>query len=228
MPRAIPKRAVLLGHFGCRLPRNVTFGRNLQHMSTEDRAEDGALLAALVKPDITISADAVAADRAIRDAIMRRATVQGLQSRADGWLFGAPVEDRKVILDYVLSRAIADDTTRDISQDLGISHSALNRALLRHRPDDWRDVQVARAVTALEAAETYLAAATPENVPRAREMLKSAQWRLERLERRLFGVQVPTNTSNGVTINLNLGQAGTPIAERVDAVDVVHEDSDIF
>jgi hypothetical protein len=123
------------------------------------------------------------------------------------WIATLSPERIQEVTDYALARWAADGKLRDIADELGTSCSALNRALLKHRLEDWREIQVARAVTLLETAKDELESAAPDEVPRARERLKSAQWDLERLSRRLFGAANTAPSTSGVTINLHIGGA---------------------
>jgi hypothetical protein len=81
--------------------------------------------------------------------------------------------------------------------------------------DEWREIQAARAEAALIRAEDGLETASDAiAVARTREQIKAAQWRLERLKRRLYG-QDHHRTSLPVAIQINIGrsdQEAIPIA----------------
>jgi hypothetical protein len=107
----------------------------------------------------------------------------------------------------VIARYFRDESTAVIAQSLGVHRSALHQWLIRNCEQDWRDAQVARAITALEQAKDDLAiAADPLSLARAREALRSAQWELERLFSRLYGQkqEVTHNLPNGPLINIQL------------------------
>lgn len=144
---------------------------------------------------------------AVRGGIKRQlsAYTRRVARHPEGWLKDANAAERQLILDHVLTRFLDDERLKDIAEDLGTSRSALNRAILKHRPDEWQDIQVARAMSALERAKDELEMAEPAQVPRARELLKSAQWELERLCRRLYGQDAPKDPASGVSITLNIG-----------------------
>jgi hypothetical protein len=88
----------------------------------------------------------------------------------------------------VLSRYLADERSADIAASYGVTRSALNQWLLKTCEDEWKEAQVARAITRKEAAEDALEQAPdPLALAKARELLKSAQWELERVCRRIYG-----------------------------------------
>lgn len=134
-----------------------------------------------------------------------------------------PDEDRKALLQTVLGRALNGERQVDIAKDLGIHQTALSQALLKYAEDDWKDVQVARAWAELEAATDDFEneSRTPDMVAiaRARERLKGAQWRLERLHRRLFGQEAPNNLGSG-TIHISIGVTRSDSANEKPVIDV--------
>jgi hypothetical protein len=129
---------------------------------------------------------------------------------------------RGAFLQTVLQRALNGERQSDIAQSIGIHQTALSQALLKYCEDEWKDVQVARAWANLEDAEQNLEiAADMLAIARARERLKSAQWQLERLHRRLFG-QEQTNQAGQGTININIGiKRDTAVSHVIDSIDVV-------
>jgi AcrR family transcriptional regulator len=137
-----------------------------------------------------------------------------------------PSEERKQLLDYVMQRAYQDMRLKDVAEELGVSRTGLNQALLKYCQDDWQDMQVARALVTLEDAEQDLETADAMHaVSRAGHRLRSAQWQLEKLSRRLFG-QEQTNTAGQGTININIGITRSPpqVSHVIDSVEVVPVD----
>jgi hypothetical protein len=125
---------------------------------------------------------------------------QALAARDNGKLSQANPQE-------VIARYFRDETTADIAVSLGVHRSALHQWLIRNCEQDWRDAQVARAITAMEQAKEDLqTAADPLSLARAREALRSAQWELERLFSRLYGQkqEVTHNLPNGPLINIQL------------------------
>jgi AraC-like DNA-binding protein len=133
-----------------------------------------------------------------------------------------PEEERKQLLQYVMQRAYQDQKLKDVAQELGVARTSLNQALLKYCADEWQEMQVSRALLNLEDAETDLETADSMHaVSRAGHRLRSAQWQLEKLSRRLFG-QEQTNTGGQGTININIGiKRDTHVSHVIDSVDVV-------
>lgn len=114
----------------------------------------------------------------------------------------------------VIRRLVNDERSADIAQSLGVSRSALNQWLLVTCEDEWKAAQVARAITRKESAEEEIeGAADPLSLARAREKLKSAQWDLERICSRIFGLKPTQVTVN--TVNVDAGLVGS-IRELID------------
>lgn len=129
-------------------------------------------------------------------------------------IVGLPEAEREQLLDYVMVRAYEDKRLRDVAAELGLHRTSLNSALLRYREDAWRDLQVARALVDLEDADIDLdQASDAAAVNRARGKAHVAQFRLERLARRLFGADVSTSSGSSVTINIGALRQGVDVAE---------------
>ena len=129
-----------------------------------------------------------------------------------GNLSGVPAED-------LLKRYLSDESTKDIADSYDVTRQALGRYLIRHAEDQWKEAQVARAIARKEAAEDALEVAPdPLALAKARELLKAAQWDLERTCRRIYGedkVQGPT-----ITPILTITVAGPQGAEQPRTVQV--------
>jgi hypothetical protein len=140
---------------------------------------------------------------------------------------GLPESERKQLISWVLGQSLQDRKLREIASDLGIAKTSLSQALLKYAEDDWKEVQVAKAWTQVEQAEDDLeTAADMLAVQRARERLKSAQWQLERLHRRLFGQEAPNQLGQG-TVQINIGiNRNTPrVVDDAQVIDVQVEGS---
>lgn len=100
----------------------------------------------------------------------------------------------------VLERYLHGEQLADIASDLGVHPKALNYHLLReHVREDWRKAQVAVSLADKQEAESVLRSAPDAlSLARAREVLRSAQFDLERLEHRLWG-----QTKQEININAN-------------------------
>lgn len=105
----------------------------------------------------------------------------------------------------ILEQVIDGKSTQDIALALGTTRDRLVYYLTTRAPDDWREAQLLRALRRKEEAEDAIDNSTDLlQLHRAREKLKSAQWDLERVCRRIYGdVKEPQN-NNPVIININL------------------------
>ena len=122
--------------------------------------------------------------------------------------------DPKQIIDQYLH----GKTTPQIAKELGISRQALNAWLKRTDEDGWRVAQTVLAEEEVDAAKDYRASiqvrleqADKDERDRlnialacARDAERSAQWRLERVCRRIYGQDSPPSSVVPVQININL------------------------
>jgi hypothetical protein len=91
--------------------------------------------------------------------------------------------------------------------------------MLKNAEEQWRSAQVVKALRRKEEADELIeTASNPLDLARAREKLKSAQWDLERVCRRIYGQDSVPNAGAGVQININLRRSNG------DIVDVSPED----
>jgi IS30 family transposase len=94
----------------------------------------------------------------------------------------------EVQLDSVLQRYEDGETIREIAASFGVSHVAVYRALVRNAPDLWAEYQSAVALKEYQEAEDALRRADDGvTVARAAHDLRSQQWKLERVLRRIYG-----------------------------------------
>ena len=102
----------------------------------------------------------------------------------------------------LLARYLANERSDAIAADYGVTRRALAKHLLTHAEDDWKMAQVSKAIVRKEEAEEMLEeilASMPDMlerntrelaVARARvceQILRSAQWELERVCDRVYG-----------------------------------------
>ena len=112
----------------------------------------------------------------------------------------------------ILKRYLTDESTGSIAASLGITRQALSAYLLKHAEEAWKEAQVAKAIARKEKAEEALEVAKdPLALAQARELLKSAQWDLERVCRRIYGQDHNIN----ITVNADLGERLRRARERV-------------
>lgn len=92
-----------------------------------------------------------------------------------------------------------------MAPEYGVSDVTIYALLLRDHEDDWKEVQKARALARKERAEEKCRTAPDVlSLARAREELRSAQWELERLLRRLYGQDQVASVGSAVQINISL------------------------
>ena len=104
----------------------------------------------------------------------------------------------------VLDRYLAGETSPEIAISLGVTKQALSHWLSNVAEQEWRSAQFVKAYSLKEDADALMKSATnPLDLARAREMLRSAQWDLEKVCRRIYGQDVAQSVAN-VQININL------------------------
>jgi hypothetical protein len=116
----------------------------------------------------------------------------------------------------ILARYLSDESTKLIAADYGVTRQALGQFLLKHAETEWKEAQVARAISRKEQAEDEfdsiglkIEGADREERERlslrlslARERLKSAQFDLERVCRRIYGQE---QAAQGQMVQINIG-----------------------
>lgn len=121
-------------------------------------------------------------------------------------------EERAGIANAVLDRYIGGEQVAAMAKEYGTSDVTIYAILLREHEDAWVDIQRARALARLERSIGDLEVAQDAlSLARARELVRSAQWELERLLKRLYGQDHNVN----VTITTDLGDRLRRAKERV-------------
>jgi multidrug resistance efflux pump len=129
----------------------------------------------------------------------------------------------------ILARYLSDESTKDIAASYGVTRQALSKHLLLHAEQEWKDAQVSRAIARKESAEDDLEAIRSKidmadreererlslTVVLARERLKSAQWDLERVCRRIYGQDVSPDQLGRINITLNIGDKPLDVVGEV-------------
>ena len=127
----------------------------------------------------------------------------------------------------VLRRYLSDETGAQIAASLGVTRAALSLHMLKHAESEWKDAQVVKAMKRKEDAEDLLETATNAlDLTRARELLRSAQWDLERVCRRIYGQDAPPQGVSAVQININLRRGADQTAPEVSQVIDVKANAD--
>lgn len=105
----------------------------------------------------------------------------------------------------ILDRYLKGETGPQIAESLGVTKQALSYFLIEKAETQWKSAQLVKALNRKEAAEEIIeTASNPLDLARGREMLKAAQWDLERVCRRIYGQDAPPAGTNAVQININL------------------------
>jgi hypothetical protein len=119
-------------------------------------------------------------------------------------LLALPVEEKEELMRSVVARFLKDERIEDIAKELGCSRWTLNQNLIAHAETEWKDAQCARAVTRLADAEDMLDNAKDSfALAKGREIIRSAQWQLEKVYKRVFGND--NGAANQSIINIHLG-----------------------
>ncbi len=122
---------------------------------------------------------------------------------------GKPLAELSCGTAEILGRYEKGEGIEAIATDMGITPPAIYRYLARHAQEQWKEYQAANALHAYQQAEDELRTAQDGvSLSRARELVRSQQWKLERVLRRIYGQDAPT-----VQINLNLGDVSQRIQD---------------
>ena len=88
----------------------------------------------------------------------------------------------------VLDRYLRADTTSSIAAEYGCSRKTLVAWLREKAPEAWKHVQIIRALEKKEVGDEMIEGSEDAlSLARARELLKSGQWDLERLDSNNYG-----------------------------------------
>ena len=125
--------------------------------------------------------------------------------------------------DEVLAEYLAAHTTSSIAARYGLSRKALVGWLREQRPEQWKRVQVLRALIRKEDGDEQIETAPDAlSLARARELLKSAQFDLERLDPNTWGQKQEINTviDHRVIIEHSLGESALTLFESMRGITV--------
>lgn len=127
-------------------------------------------------------------------------------------------EERTRIATEVLDRYIGGEQVAAMASEYGTSDVTIYAIILREHEDAWVDIQRARALARLERAQGDLeVAADALSLARARELVRSAQWELEKLLRRLYGQEVNVNMNITADLGDRLRRARERVIEAIPA-----------
>jgi hypothetical protein len=99
-----------------------------------------------------------------------------------------PEARRHEIAQEVLSRYLHGEQVAAMAPEYETSDVTLYALILKDHEEEWKDAQIARALARFEKNQSLLEVASdPLSLARARELVRSAQWELERILSRIFG-----------------------------------------
>ena len=120
--------------------------------------------------------------------------------------------------DSVLDRYLTESTTSQIAYDYGVSRKTLVRWLVEQRPEQWKKIQVIRALCRKEDGDEGIEVACDAlSLARAREQLRSGQWDLERLDSKNYAPKQEVTVVNEIKIDSVLEGSIQALIERVAA-----------
>ena len=106
----------------------------------------------------------------------------------------------------IMAQILEGKRTHDIAQELGVTREKLVYHLTTKAAEEWKTSQLLRDLRRKEEAEDEIDSAKDVlELKKAEAKLKSAQWSLERVCRRIYGDYKEPENSTGHTIILNLG-----------------------
>lgn len=106
-----------------------------------------------------------------------------------------------------LAQYLDGKETDEIAKKLGVSKDRLVYYLASRTPEQWMQIQLARSLKRYEAAEKDLDDARDTvAINKAVSKIKSAQWILERVCRRVYGEVKKEEPQVPVVVNINLGR----------------------
>lgn len=114
----------------------------------------------------------------------------------------------------VLKRLLSDESPEQIAASYGVTTHALNLFLMSKSEQGWKDTQMARAASLKNEAETMMRnAKEPLSLAKGRELMKAAQWDLERVGRRIYGQEM------NVSIRAGLPDLGDKLRRRREEIE---------
>jgi sarcosine oxidase delta subunit len=106
----------------------------------------------------------------------------------------------------ILEQIIAGKRTEDVAKALNVTKDQLVYRLVKNAPEEWQGAQLIRDLRRKEEAEDSIDSADDMlKLRKAEAKLKSAQWSLERVCRRIYGDVKEDQSTDKVSITLNIG-----------------------
>ena len=106
------------------------------------------------------------------------------------------------------------ESGEQIARSYGVTRAALSLHMIKHADQEWKDAQVAKALRRKEDAEALMDRADNAlDLTRAREQLRSAQWDLERVCRRIYGQDQPPQAVAAVQISIGITRKDSQVID---------------
>ena len=116
--------------------------------------------------------------------------------------------DPDTVAEDILTQYRAGRMMYEIAKGYGVTPAALYLHLMQHCEERWKDSQAVRALQDYDEAEEGLRRASDGlELARARELVRSQQWKLERTWARVYGDRPPPNVSNTVMISIGIDRS---------------------
>ena len=116
--------------------------------------------------------------------------------------------DSKTIITRYLNGELSDD----IAKSLNVTRQGLSWHLRKHAEEDWKEAQIILAIERKEQAQKAMdVAGDALALARAREQLKSAQWDLERVLKRIYGPSQEVTGKDGGPFQVQIVRFGDTI-----------------
>ena len=124
----------------------------------------------------------------------------------------------------VIARLIAGETSTQIAASYGVTRQGLGWFMRNNSEEDWRQALVIQAFERKEKADEELdLIRDPLSLARAREQLRSAQWDLERLLTKFFGVKQEVTGKDGGPLQVQIVRFGQTIEGQSSVVSTPQE-----
>lgn len=131
----------------------------------------------------------------------------------------AHIKDKAEFANNIISKYLDGLELTDQAKEYGVTNKRLYQILLDNAPETWKSAQAAKAFDHYENAERQLREASDGlELARARELVRSAQWQLERVLSRIYGQKQEVSHVAPVQINIGI--------TRNDAVQSPHRNTE--
>ena len=128
--------------------------------------------------------------------------------------------------DEVFKRYLTEEHTSRIAESYGCSRAALTQWLRTNHPERWKQVQIIRALGRKEDADTLTEDARHGlDVARARAMMESARFELERLDSENYSQKqhLSVEVEHRVTVDKSLTESARSLLDQLRVAEVRHD-----